>query len=112
MNNIDNLKFGDIVLADLPFSDGSQTKIRPVLILLKDRYDYLVMKVSSIVDKKQDVDLLITPDSSNKLLEDSVFKTKDIWKFSREILGRCIGELSTNDCHKIKKNLVYVMQNL
>ena len=76
--NIDNLVFGDIVIADLPYTDNSKTKIRPVLILSKDRDDYLLMKISSIVEKKETHDLIIIRDEENKLEGSSVFKTRKI----------------------------------
>jgi len=111
MNNIDNLTFGDIVIADLPFSDGSRTKIRPVLILAKDKYDYLVMKISSVIEKQDVLDILIDSDDENKLLEKSVFKIKKIWHFSKEILWKKIGKLSLQDSKEIKSTLVKFVQS-
>ncbi len=105
MRNIDNLTFGDIALAEFPFSNGSRSKLRPVLILSKDRNDYLFMKISSVVEKKEHFDLIISSDTSNNLLNTSVFKVKKISSFSKEILFKKIGKLSPKHCKDTKDHL-------
>jgi len=74
MRDIDNLIFGDIALAELPYTDGSKTKIRPVLILTRDKNDYLLMKITSITDKKEQLDIEVSGDYENNLEAISVIK--------------------------------------
>jgi len=105
MKNTDNLKFGDIVIADLPFSDGSKSKIRPVLVLAKDKNDYLIMKISSIIGESELLDLVLEQDNINNLLEKSVLKIKKIWNFSKEILIKKIWNLSVKHSKDLKNRI-------
>ena len=86
MKNIDNLTFGDIALAELPYTDGTKTKIRPVLILARDKNDYLLMKITSITDSKEQLDIEISSNYENNLEAISVIKVKKISTYSKEIL--------------------------
>lgn len=111
MKIIDNFSFGDIIIARIPFSDKSNTKIRPVLVLAKDRDDYLLMKISSVLNKKSNWDIVIPMNLSNWLRSDSIFKIKKIWSFSKEILWKKIGKLSLQDSKEIKSTLVKFVQS-
>ena len=103
--NIDNCNFGDIVVADLPFPDDlSQSKLRPVLILNRDGHDYLMMKISSRLNQKNDCDVVLSPDSTNSLEEESLFQIGKISMYSKEILHKKIGTLSQKDQITIKKH--------
>jgi hypothetical protein len=85
--NIETCKFGDIVLANLPYIDDlTRYKLRPILILKKDRNDYLMMKITSQKDVKEAIDILVHPDDSNGLEEDSLFKIGKIVTYAKEIL--------------------------
>lgn len=112
MKSIDNLTFGDIAVAKLPYTDGTNTKIRPVLILSRDRNDYLLIKITSIVDKKESLDIEISRDNENNLEETSLIKIKKIWTYSKEILLQSTGSLSHKDCELVRKNLKEFIDNL
>jgi hypothetical protein len=63
---INNCKFGDILLANLPFSeDPSSYKKRPVLVLKKNKHDYLVAKITSQLQNIEDYDVELHPDNGN-----------------------------------------------
>lgn len=103
--NIDKLNFGDIALADLPFTDWSKSKIRPILIVKKDRDDYLLMKVSSKLDKQSDYDISLVPDEYNNLQETSLIKLEKIGVYAKEILLGKLWTLSGNHKSIIKEKL-------
>jgi len=64
MKNIDNCCFGDIILADYTFSDGTGSKLRPVLVLFRDREDITVLKMTSQQITGDDV-LFLEPNVEN-----------------------------------------------
>lgn len=112
MRDIDSLTFGDIALAELPYSDWSRTKIRPVLILAKDKNDYLLMKITSVTDNKEPLDLEVHEDIENNLGEISVIKIKKIWNYSKEILLKKLWILDFKNCQIIKNNFKQFIDNL
>lgn len=106
MRNIDNFIFGDIVVADLPYADGLKTKIRPVLILAKDKNDYLLMKITSNTENRDPIDVSLHKDSYNNIEEEeSLIKIKKIWTRSKEILIQKIWILSDKHHELVKKSL-------
>jgi len=110
--NIDNLSFWDIALAELPFTDWSKSKIRPILIVKKDRDDYLLMKISSQVQNISDFDIKITSDNENNLQETSIIKLEKLWVHAKEILIWKLWELSKADKKTTKNNLLKFIQSL
>ena len=67
MKNIDNAQFGDILLAEIIFSDNSGSKIRPVVFLYAEGEDYTVLKITSQGMSQYDAVLQITPNIQNQL---------------------------------------------
>lgn len=112
MKNTDNFIFGDIVAAEIPFSNLEETKIRPVLIISKDKDDYLIMKITSNTLNKSYNDLIIEVDNCNNLKTDSVIKILKIWSFSKEILRRKIWELNLENKNQVKENLINFIEKL
>ncbi|MDR2541255.1 MAG: type II toxin-antitoxin system PemK/MazF family toxin [Candidatus Peribacteria bacterium] len=112
MKNIDNFSFGDIVIASMPFSDGTSEKIRPVLILAKDREDYLFLKITTQIQKSEPFDIVLSPDSENHLKSISLIKTKKISTYTKEILHQKVGTLSDEDKQKVKANLISFLSQL
>jgi hypothetical protein len=47
MKTIDKVKFGDILLADMMFSDRSGSKLRPVVFLYAIGEDFVFLKMTS-----------------------------------------------------------------
>ncbi len=95
-------KKGEIVLAQFPFTDGTGTKLRPVLILTISSVrhsDYLVMFISSQVSQKDDDDIILdslNPDYKNSgLNKTSVLKLLKLGTISESMVLGTIGELST-----------------
>ena len=47
MKNTDNFTFWDIILAEYNFTDNSNSKLRPILVLFKDWEDITILKITS-----------------------------------------------------------------
>ncbi len=105
MMSIDNFTFWDIVSAEIPFTDWTNTKIRPVLILYKDKEDYLVLRISSILPSMEDLDIKLVPNSENNLKTESIIKLKKIGLFNKYVLRKKIGILNWFQKDIVKKHM-------
>ncbi len=99
-----NLRRGDIVLADLPYSDRTGSKKRPALVVQCDRNnqrldDTILAMITTATGRaaNEPTQLLIetkTPHGQQSgLLHDSAVKCEHLLTLNRRFLGRVIGQL-------------------
>ena len=103
-------KQGDIILVPFPFTNLSENKVRPALVLSrKDTSDdYTVCFISSIVPKKiLSTEILIKKESKNfkhtGLKVDSLIKVTKIATLEKSIFIGTLGYLTVVDFLKVKK---------
>ena len=98
------LRRGDIVLADLPYSDRTGSKKRPALVVQCDRNnrrldDVILAMITTATERaaSEPTQLLIetmTPEGQQSgLLHDSSVKCEHLLTLHRSFLGRVIGHL-------------------
>ncbi|MBI2335575.1 MAG: type II toxin-antitoxin system PemK/MazF family toxin [Deltaproteobacteria bacterium] len=100
------LNAGDIVLVSFPFTDLSQIKLRPALIISKEEVhqkedDYTLLFISSVIPlriEKYEVLFEKThPDfKMSGLKKDSVFKTNKLATVQKKLIKRYLGKLGPN----------------
>ena len=107
------MKTGDIVLIPFPFSELTQVKIRPAVVVseTKDKYkDLILAAVSSQVPASlSSAEIIIKPDSLNGLRVSSIIKVDRIFTLKSEKVVAHIGRLSLNHSNvfsKVFKSLV------
>ena len=99
-----NTRRGDIVLADLPFSDRTGSKKRPALVVQCDRNnqrldDVILAMITTVTERatSEPTQLFIeskTPEGQQSgLLHDSAVKCEHLITLHRHFLGRVIGHL-------------------
>ena len=92
------MKTGDIVLIPFPFSELTEVKLRPAVVIAetKDKYkDLLLSAVSSQVPSTlTSAEILVKPDSTNGLRVESVIKVDRIFTLKSEKVIAKIGRLS------------------
>jgi mRNA interferase MazF len=99
-----NVRRGDVVLADLPFSDRTGSKKRPALVVQCDRNnqrldDVILAMITSVTERAdtEPAQLLIrtnTPEGQQSgLLHDSAVKCEHLITLHRRFVGRVIGHL-------------------
>jgi mRNA interferase MazF len=99
-----NVRRGDIVLADLPYSDRTGSKKRPALVVQCDRNnqrldDAILAMITSVTERTatEPTQFLIeikTPEGQQSgLLHDSAVKCEHLITLDRRFLGRVIGRL-------------------
>jgi mRNA-degrading endonuclease toxin of MazEF toxin-antitoxin module len=102
-----NFQRGDVVLADLLFSDRSGAKKRPALVVQCDRnnrrlHDVILAMITSVTDRAESepTQWLIDPASAegrqSGLLHPSAVKCEHLITLHRQFIGRVIGRLSPN----------------
>ena len=101
------MKSGDIVLVRYPFTDFSDEKLRPALVLLPEdeEGDYLLAFITSIKLKRNNFDLLLTVTKENGLRKDSVLRMKKIMAVHKSLILGKIGTVSIEEWNTVKFNL-------
>jgi mRNA interferase MazF len=111
-----NVRRGDVVLADLPYSDRTGSKTRPALVVQRDRDnerldDLILAMITSITERAmaEPTQLLIgvaTPEGRQSgLLHDSAVKCEHLITLHRRFVGRVIGRLPPELMHRVDRCL-------
>ena len=69
---------GNIVLITFPFTDLSGSKLRPAVILVETTLDITVCFITTQTDRQDATDVLLIPDTTNRLKKQSLVKTGKI----------------------------------
>ncbi|TAK32108.1 MAG: type II toxin-antitoxin system PemK/MazF family toxin [Chloroflexota bacterium] len=109
---------GDIVLARFPFSDGSGTKLRPVLILAEvpgPFRDYVVLFISSQLSHASgEFDLVLDRSHAafqrSGLKVSSVFRIAKIATLSDALLVGTLGQLDDIFFGEVVRRLVHLIE--
>jgi mRNA interferase MazF len=99
------LRRGDIILADLPFSDGSGSKVRPGLVVQNDANnrrldDVILALITSVTDRAGTeptqllVDIATNDGRQSGLLHTSAIKCEHLITLDQRLVKRVIGRLS------------------
>jgi mRNA interferase MazF len=101
------MKTGDIVLIPFPFSELTQVKLRPAIVITitKDKFKDLVLcAVSSQVPAiLSSVEIMINPNTTNGLRVNSVIKVDRIFTLKSEKVVAKTGELSPELLNQFKR---------
>jgi len=101
-------KKGTIVLIPFPFTDLSDNKIRPALILFSDKksVDIIVVFITSNINHRGLFDVSITPSSANGIKTPSKIVCDKIASLDKKIVigkvGECEAVIMKEVTHKLK----------
>lgn len=85
---------GDIVLITFPFTDLSGNKLRPALILTENLLDLTVCFITTQLAWQEETDVLLNPNTNNKLKKQSLIRTSKIATIDRGLAKGILGILS------------------
>src|SRR5665213_3532540 len=95
------MKTGTIILVPFPFSELTNIKVRPAVVigLTKDKYaDLIVCAISSVIPEAQNKnEMLLKPDSVNNLRVESIIKIDRIVTLKKESKIADLGNLSAEE---------------
>lgn len=93
---------GEIWLADIPFTDGSASKIRPVLVLWLDADDCVVAAVTSAPPRTSS-DVLLANWQMASLRVPSTVRLSRLDCLEQILLVKKLGKISSSDAQRIKQ---------
>jgi mRNA interferase MazF len=96
-----NLQAGEIWLADIPYTDGKASKIRPVLVLWLDAMDAVVAVVTSAAPRTT-TDASLADWAAAGLRVASTVRLSRLDCLEQSLLFRRLGSLSQRDALQIK----------
>ncbi len=96
----------DIILISIPFTDLSERKIRPALILAKIKDDLLCCFISSNLETETKHDLVVKKDNKNNLKVDSVIKCGKLFTLHKSLVEWKIGRLDERDYELTARKLI------
>lgn len=100
---MNSYEFGDLVLLEFPFTDGTRAKRRPALVLLDPAHDsdFLVVRVTS-KNPRTEFDVQIEGWESAGLLLPSVVRVDKIATLETSLVERKLGALHDSDAQRVK----------
>lgn len=104
------MKKGDIVLTPFPFTDLSETKFKPALIISLYKDDVVLAFISSIINRVDTYEILIKKSGKNGLKTDSILKLNKLITLDRKIVVGKIGELENNILKEAGKLLLKLFE--
>ena len=108
-------KRGQIWLVNFDPSFGYEyKKTRPALIIQQYKYIpifqlLVIIPISSKVAKPTELDILLRKDSQNRLMKDSLLKTKQISSFDKRRFIKLIGIVNEETMENIDKNIQFFL---
>lgn len=100
------MKTGKIILIPFPFAELTDIKVRPAIVISKTRDkfgDLILCAVSSIVpDQLTSAEIIVTPNSINKLRVRSVIKIDRLITLKKENVIAELGVLSAEETDQFK----------
>ena len=95
----------DIILIPFPFTDLSDTKIRPCLVLLEAEHDVTVAFISTQTVWNDEASILISPSSTNGLKKESLVRLNKLVTIDKNLILGKIGALDQNERQIINQKL-------
>ncbi len=103
-------KPGDIVLVEVPFTDLSQSKKRPALVLLSRSQDHLIAFFTSRVEQAGPDDVIVAASADNGLAVDSAALVTKLFTLHESLIVRTLGRLDKSDYRAIVERLVHLLR--
>ena len=107
-------EFGDIILVPFPFTDQSNSKKRPAVVISSSRYnterpDLIIMAVTSQLKPPQTIGEVILQDwRAAGLLKPSAIKPV-ITTIEKRLVIKAMGQLGDNDSTALKESLTTIL---
>lgn len=88
--------FGEIFICQFPFTSGSLSKPRPVLVLFDLQQDVIICRITSVL-RSDFLDVTLVDWAQAGLAKPSVARLDRLVTAEKSILGRGLGNLSLAD---------------
>lgn len=115
-----NVQRGDVVLVDYPYSSGSGTKVRPVLVIQNDRdnqrlLNTIVVQITSVTRRVlESTQVLIELDSpagvQSGLRQNSVVNCVNLLTLDKDMILRKLGSLQDSTLQLVNTSLKVALE--
>ena len=100
----------DIILIPFPFTDLSDTKIRPCLILVEAEYDVTVSFITTQTGWNDSNSIVIKPTTANGLKKESLIRLNKLATIDKDLIIGKIGMLDSNEKNNVNQKLKEIFQ--
>ncbi|MEO7923803.1 MAG: type II toxin-antitoxin system PemK/MazF family toxin [Chitinophagaceae bacterium] len=100
----------DIILIPFPFTNLTDTKIRPCLVLIEAEYDVTVSFITTQTGWNDNATALIRPTDSNGLKKESLIRLNKLATIDKELIIGKIGELDATERDIVNQKLKELFQ--
>lgn len=101
---------GDIILVPFPFSDLTDTKLRPAVVLLDSGHDVLVSFITSQNKWDNEFSVKIKATATNGLKVDSFLRLSKITSIDKNLIEGKLGILLTSEIVLLDKVIFKMLQ--
>ena len=101
---------GDIVLIPFPFTNLTGSKLRPVVVLVANKFDATVCFITSQITWQEPTDVIVVPDMANGLKVTSLIRTSKIATLDRNLAKGLLGRLSAIELTDLDTKLKTLLQ--
>jgi mRNA interferase MazF len=101
---------GNIVLITFPFTDLSGNKLRPAVVLAETSLDFTVCFITSQISFTQETDVLLKPNSTNRLRTESLIRTSKIATLDKSLVKGLLGDLTQIELKELNLQLKNLLQ--
>ena len=96
---------GDIVLVPFPFTNLESSKKRPAVVLYADDIDIIAVFITTKLKWKDERDVLLEPNESNRLKKPSLIRISKIATLDKSIVIGKIGVLDQKTIESVDAKL-------
>jgi mRNA interferase MazF len=101
---------GEIVLIPFPFTNLTDTKIRPCLVLIEAEFDVTVSFITTQTVWSDKASLSTKPSVTNGLKKESLIRLNKLATIDKELILGKIGSLSKDELDAVNQKLKEVLQ--
>ncbi len=115
---MDTFRRGQIWLVNFEPSFGHEyKKVRPALIIQSNKYInssnlLTIIPISSQVSKQSELDIPLKKDPQNRLMSDSLIKTKQISSFDKRRFIKFIGNVNKDTMKKVENTVEAFLKDI
>lgn len=104
------MKKGDIVLVSFPFTDFSDNKVRPALVLSVGTLDVIVAFISTQLHRKEQMDIELESSSDNRLKRESIIRVAKLVTIEKKLVLGLLGKLDEEKMGELDDGLKKIFQ--
>ena len=104
------MKKGDIVLIPFPFSDLSDYKKRPAIVLIDSDDDITICFITTQLKWKSEFDIVLHPSEKNGLKKTSLIRLNKIATIDKDLIIGLLGQLEKNYFKVLNENLINILK--